>query len=99
MNFKYEKLSLFCFLCGLLGHRDRFCRKRIDLGLGEVEYGWDIMFQAKPMRVVVTSSMWIREEPMERNFGNFLSDGRKEQNEMGTDDIVSHQNQGLITQT
>ncbi|MBA0730618.1 hypothetical protein Golax_025594, partial [Gossypium laxum] len=56
-------------------------------------------FVAKLMRVVVTPRMWIREEPIERNFGNVLSNGRKEQNKMGTDDIVSHQNRGLITQT
>ncbi|MFQ6623724.1 hypothetical protein Gotur_003294 [Gossypium turneri] len=68
----------------------RLCRKRINLRLGEVEYGWDITLRAKPMRVVVTPSVWIREEPIERNFGNVSSNGRKEQNEVGTNDIVSH---------
>ncbi|MBA0824615.1 hypothetical protein Goarm_021271 [Gossypium armourianum] len=62
----------------------RLCRKRINLRLGEVEYGWDITLRAKPMRAVVTPSVWIREEPMERNFGNVSSNGRKEQNEVGT---------------
>ncbi|XP_075479012.1 uncharacterized protein At4g02000-like [Primulina tabacum] len=27
VNFKYERLTQFCFICGLLGHTDRFCEK------------------------------------------------------------------------
>ncbi|KAK5818877.1 hypothetical protein PVK06_023825 [Gossypium arboreum] len=37
VKFRYEKLSLFCFLCGCLGHVDKFCQKRIDIRLREVE--------------------------------------------------------------
>lgn len=25
INFKYERLSTFCFVCGLMGHSDRDC--------------------------------------------------------------------------
>lgn len=28
-KFKYEKLTLFCFLCGCLGHGDSFCPTRL----------------------------------------------------------------------
>ncbi|MBA0643596.1 hypothetical protein Goklo_027869, partial [Gossypium klotzschianum] len=41
------------------------------------------------MRVVVTPSVWIREEPMERNIVNVSSNGRKEQNEVGTNALYS----------
>ncbi|XP_019173293.1 PREDICTED: uncharacterized protein LOC109168892 [Ipomoea nil] len=27
VNFKYEQLHTFCFLCGLFGHSDKFCLK------------------------------------------------------------------------
>lgn len=28
-TFKYEKLSLFCFVCCILGHADNFCLVRL----------------------------------------------------------------------
>lgn len=27
VSFEYESLGTFCFICGLLGHSDRFCRQ------------------------------------------------------------------------
>lgn len=30
VNCKYEKLGDFCFLCGLLSHTERFCKKRLE---------------------------------------------------------------------
>lgn len=31
-NFRYEKLALFRFLCGCLGHGDSFCLVRLNQG-------------------------------------------------------------------
>lgn len=30
VNFKYEKLGEFCFICGLLSYTERFCKKKLD---------------------------------------------------------------------
>ncbi|MBA0847352.1 hypothetical protein Goshw_016695 [Gossypium schwendimanii] len=32
VTFKYERLSLFCFYYGKLGHNDSFCEERMNLG-------------------------------------------------------------------
>ena len=30
LNFKYERLPMFCFYCGVIGHADSFCEKLFD---------------------------------------------------------------------
>lgn len=30
VNFKYENIPTFCFICGLVGHSDKFCEKLFD---------------------------------------------------------------------
>lgn len=43
VTFKYERLSTFCFCCGLLGHSDRFCRKAYEENIEPKDYpygGW-----------------------------------------------------------
>ncbi|PNY15691.1 hypothetical protein L195_g012392 [Trifolium pratense] len=38
--FKYERLGIFCFLCGVLGHTESFCPKRVEPGFVEGEKEW-----------------------------------------------------------
>ncbi|KAK5774548.1 hypothetical protein PVK06_042403 [Gossypium arboreum] len=46
VNFKYERLTLFCFFCGKLRHSDSFCQGRMALGVEVVEMGWDLTLKA-----------------------------------------------------
>jgi len=39
-SFKYEKVGVFYFICGLLGHTDNVCRKRVEPGFIDSLQGW-----------------------------------------------------------
>lgn len=42
VRFEYEKLTLFYFLCGKLGHGESFCPIRAQHPRQEFEFNWDI---------------------------------------------------------
>jgi hypothetical protein len=46
--FKFERLGIFCFVCGLLGHTENFCPKRFDADFDEeAERGWGNYLRAE----------------------------------------------------
>ncbi|MBA0577582.1 hypothetical protein Golob_027778 [Gossypium lobatum] len=45
-RFKYEKLSLFCFICGRLGHWESFCPFRLQVEPSKITFGWDLSLRA-----------------------------------------------------
>lgn len=40
VKFKYERLGVFCFLCGLLGHVDQYCEKLFTLENDSGDRAW-----------------------------------------------------------
>lgn len=63
VNYKYEKLGEFCFICGLLSHTERFCQKKLEAGSGEVNKEWGRWLRAQPRRAASGSRRkWLRDD-------------------------------------
>lgn len=51
VNCKYEKLGNLYFICGLLFHTERFCKKKLEAGNVMISKEWGHWFRAQPRRV------------------------------------------------
>lgn len=49
INFKYENVPTFCFICGLLGHSERYCGRLFDTPEHEIVKPYGIWMRA-PLR-------------------------------------------------
>lgn len=60
VNFKYEGIPTFCFICGLIGHSDKLCEKHFEMSEENIEKIGPWM-RAEPRRKVYTmESKWLR---------------------------------------
>ncbi|MBA0605222.1 hypothetical protein Godav_017814 [Gossypium davidsonii] len=59
-RFKYEKLSLFFFICGKLGHGESYCPFRLQFEPSKIVFGWDLSLRAVVRRRNTAVNRWLR---------------------------------------
>lgn len=89
--FKYENVPTFCFICGLLGHSDKFCSRLFDTSEGEIVRPYGPWMRAPFRRQTsLIGAKWLREGgDADRNLPTEFT--RDSQNPTG----IPAQNQGL----
>lgn len=66
IEFKYEMLNIFCFICGLLGHTEKLCPKLYDCNLATITRPYGQGMKAPNCRNVMASGeRWLRSGPLE----------------------------------
>lgn len=50
VQFKYEKLTSFCFICGLLGHVEQYCDDLFAKGVDDGARGWGVELRVEVRR-------------------------------------------------
>jgi hypothetical protein len=62
IKFKYERLGIFCFMCGILGHTDKKCTKLYELEDDDGFRGWGNDLKPEIRRGGGTATnRWLRE--------------------------------------
>lgn len=62
ISFKYENVPTFCFICGILGHSDKFCSRLFDTPEAEIVKPYGAWMRApfrKPVKQI--GARWLRE--------------------------------------
>lgn len=61
VNFKYEHVPTFCFICRLLGHAEKLCSRLFEMPVDEIEKPYGPWMKAVPRRQpYLTGSKWLR---------------------------------------
>lgn len=63
VNFKYERLHIFCFICGRLGHSERFCDQWFAAEEKEIKREWGVWLKVDDRRgTSLAGEKWLRSE-------------------------------------
>jgi len=87
LSFKYEKLGVFCYCCGILGHTDQYCPKRQEPGFVDGVKLWGKFLNPSNRSVGggVTVNKWLRGGRMDGRGGR-TDGGRDSGNSNGVAD-------------
>jgi 14-3-3 protein epsilon len=88
VNFKYEKLGVFCFICGIMGHGENKCEVRYAMEQDDGRREWSADIRVEPRRQGGRlGSRWLREEGGGREETNVTGGGdREERTNLPTND-------------
>ncbi|KAH9684395.1 reverse transcriptase domain-containing protein [Citrus sinensis] len=72
VDFKFERLNIFCFICGLLGHIERNCPSLYEDVDGQVTKPYGPWMKAPTRKGMMNSGeRWLRNEPPEMEASKF----------------------------
>ncbi|MBA0879077.1 hypothetical protein Goshw_000267 [Gossypium schwendimanii] len=66
------QLSLFCFICGKLGHGESFCTFRLRIKPSKIIFGWDLSLRAVERHQTSEVSKWLSEADSSQYFAEKL---------------------------
>ncbi|XP_058734223.1 uncharacterized protein At4g02000-like [Vicia villosa] len=68
VKFKFEKLSIFCFVSGILGHTEQRCAVRFAMEEDPGVRGWSAELRPENRKFVGGTSRWLQEEEGGKKF-------------------------------
>ncbi|CAH9070944.1 unnamed protein product [Cuscuta epithymum] len=78
VDFKYDKLPNFCFICGVIGHSDKFCLLRYEEGIIiEKSFGVELRVGGGVKTTRTGANKWLIQDPV-----NFKEAGQQRKHEL-----------------
>lgn len=62
VNFRYKGILTFCFICGMIGHGEKFCDKIFEVPIEQIEKPYGAWMKAEPRRRIhIMGAKWPRQ--------------------------------------